>query len=397
MNNNITDSNLSNIIKPAGALNTANPDSANNIFANKKVTIIGLGLIGGSLARALRERLGIIDITAINRSTDPIKRAVEDGSISRGFNELNDFVWDSDIIFICTPVKRAVDYIEIIAKKVKPGCIITDVGSTKSEIIEYINNMPDAPVFIGGHPMAGTEKTGYSSGFSHIFENAFYILSPSKTSTTTSLQLLTDLVMGIGAIPVTIEAHEHDKITACISHVPHIIASALVNLVKENDSSDSKMQLLAAGGFKDITRIASSSPEMWENIVSSNTEEIGGVIESFIEILEKFKHFMKSSNSDNIYGFFKLAKEYRDSFTNTKKGLINPVYEIVVDVIDKPGIIGEIASILANNSINIKNINISNNREFEQGCLRITLSDSQSIASAFDLLSSKGYKVHTDN
>lgn len=364
---------------------------------DKKITIIGLGLIGGSLARAFNERLGISNITAVTRNMDSVHQAVKDGSIARGFTELNEYVWDSDIIFICTPVKRAIEYIDSLAKKVKKDCIITDVGSTKAEIIEYINTIPDPPLFIGGHPMAGTEQTGYTAGFTHLFENAYYILSPSKTTTETSLKLLTGMVKGIGAIPVTLDAHQHDMITGCISHVPHIIASALVNMVKEADTPDAKMQMLAAGGFKDITRIASSSPEMWENILLSNRHQIGKILDSYIEILGRVKHYIKDDDSQSVYDFFNAAKIYRDSFSNQNNGLIQPTCEIIVDVIDQPGIIGEIATILGHNSVNIKNINVSNNREFEQGCLRITLPDSEHVNTAYNLLSEKGYKVYRNN
>jgi prephenate dehydrogenase len=363
-------------------------------FGKLKVTIIGLGLIGGSLARALNERLGIQDITAINRSMESVNKAVLDGCVKRGFNELNEYVWESDIIFICTPVKRAIDYIETISKNAKPGCIITDVGSTKQEIIEYINSMNNPPCFIGGHPMAGTEKTGYSSGFVHLFENAFYILSPSKSSTNEAIALLYNIVEGIGALPVVLDACEHDKITGCISHVPHIIASALVNMVKCSDTPDGKMQLLAAGGFRDITRIASSSPEMWENIVLSNKKQIEGILDDYVKVIYMFKENLQNEDSDKILTFFESAKKYRDSFSTANKGLIAPQYELIVDVVDKPGIIGEIATILGSNGVNIKNINVSNSREFEQGCLRITLPDSDSAKIAFDLLQKRGYKVY---
>lgn len=366
---------------------------ANN-YSNIKVCIIGLGLIGGSLARALHERLGINDITAVNRSIEPINQAIKDGCITRGFNDLNDYVWNSDIIFICTPVKRAITYIDIMADKVKPGCIITDVGSTKAEIIEYINAMPNPPCFIGGHPMAGTEKTGYASSFVHLLENAFYILSPSKSSTDEAISLMVDIVKGIGSLPVLLDAFEHDIVTGSISHVPHIIASALVNMVNQTDTSDGKMQMLAAGGFKDITRIASSSPEMWENIVLSNKSQIKVILDNYIEIINNFKKDMEIEDSKKIYSFFETAKNYRDTFSNSKKGLISPLFDIIVDVVDKPGIIGEIATILGSNGINIKNINVSNSREFEQGCLKITLPDSESVNIAFDLLVNRGYKIY---
>lgn len=358
-----------------------------------KVTIIGLGLIGGSLARALRERMGIKDITAVNRSLEPINQAIADGNIVRGFTGLNEYVLDSDIIFICTPVKRAMEYIDLLAGKVKPGCIITDVGSTKTEIVSHVNKMDNPPCFIGGHPMAGTEKTGYAASFPHLFENAYYILTPAKSTAEYAMDCMLKLVKAIGGIPVILDADEHDKITGAISHVPHVIASALVNMVREMDSPEGKMRLLAAGGFKDITRIASSSPEMWENIISSNRQKVYEILDCYIAALENIKNIIRKEDPDRIFNFFETAREYRNSFSSTRKGLISPNYEITVDVVDKPGIIGEIATILGKNNVNIKNINVSNSREFEQGCLRITLPDPESVGIAYDLLLYNGYKV----
>ncbi|MCX7748941.1 MAG: prephenate dehydrogenase [Clostridia bacterium] len=367
------------------------------MMQNKKVTIIGLGLIGGSLAKALRERLNISDITVVNRSIEPVNQAIKEGIVSRGYTEVNQYVYNSDIIFICTPVKYAINYILAIADKVKKDCIITDVGSTKLEIVEYINGMQNAPLFIGGHPMAGAEKTGYSAGLSHLFENAYYILTPTKSSNAEGLDFLTALVKGIGAIPVIMDAEEHDVVTGCISHVPHIVASALVNMVRQLDSPDGKMHLLAAGGFKDITRIASSSPEMWESIILSNKEPIKGILETYVELIESFKSFIEKEDTASVFKYFESARDYRNSFPASKKGLINPLFEIIVDVIDKPGIIGKIATILGDNGINIKNINVSNNREFEQGCLKISLPDSESANFAFDILTDRGYKVYKVN
>jgi prephenate dehydrogenase len=361
---------------------------------NKKITIIGLGLIGSSLARALRQYLGITNIIAINRSMEPINEAIKDGCILRGFSDINAQIENSDIIFICTPVKSTIDYIRKLSVVVNPNCIITDVGSTKGEIISFVNNMPSPPCFVGGHPMTGTEKTGYSAGIAHLFENAYYVLTPCKSTTESALDHMINLVKGIGGIPVIMDADEHDTITGGVSHVPHIIASSLVNLVKELDSKDRKMQMLAAGGFRDITRIASSSPEIWENIVMSNKKKIIGILDVYLDILNRFKTYMKSGDSKKIYRFFQSAKDYRDLFSSERKGLITPVHDIIVDVVDEPGTIGKIATLLGENKINIKNINVSNSREFEQGCLRVTLPDSKSVNIAFDLLRNSGYKVY---
>lgn len=359
----------------------------------KKAGIIGLGLIGGSVARALRYRLGIKDVVAVDRSLETINTAVNDGVLSSGSLETGDLLLDCDIIFICTPVKSVIHHIDALASKVKEGCIITDVASTKGEILEYINGMDKAPCFIGGHPMAGSEKSGYLSGSAHMFENAYYIICPSKTSSPDSLAVLTEIVSGFGAIPVTMDSREHDRITGSISHLPHVVASALVNLVRDTDSPASQMQMLAAGGFKDITRIASSSPEMWQSIVMSNKLQIASILDRYMEKLNEFKHQLYADDSKGIYEFFQSSKLYRDSFSNTRKGLIPSVYELIVDVADKPGIIGEIATLLGSRGINIKNMNISNSREFELGCLRITLQDEESLQLSLSLLKTAGYSA----
>jgi prephenate dehydrogenase len=360
---------------------------------DKKIAIIGLGLIGGSIAKALKDRLNITCITAVDNNESSIRQAISEGYIQEGFTELNDSVYNSDIIFLCTPVKYTLEYLTLLCGNVKESCILTDTASTKKEIIDYINSLDNPPCFIGGHPMAGTEKAGFASSFSHLFENAYYILSPSKNSPKEALELLTEIVEGIGAIPVKLDAKEHDIITATISHVPHVIASALVNLVKQSDSPERKMQVLAAGGFKDITRIASSNPQIWESIILSNRQEVKETLNKLVKTISTFIEYIDNNNSSNIYNFFESARNYRNTFSNNRIGLIDPQNELIIDVVDKPGIIGEIATLLGKNGVNIKNINVSNSREFEQGCLRITLPDSESVKAAYNLLSDKGYKV----
>jgi len=361
---------------------------------DKKVLIIGLGLIGGSLAKALRERIGIKNIAAFDNDINALSNALDDGIISKVCKSVTDYVSEADIIFLCTPVKTSIEYLKIIAKSVNKNCVITDVCSTKSEITNCIKSMADPPNFIGGHPMSGSEKAGYAASSSHLFENAYYVLTPISSSGDECLSIMTEIVKRIGAIPIIIDAEEHDKITAAISHVPHIIASALVNMIEDIDSSDGRMRLLAAGGFKDITRIASSSPQMWESIILSNKQKISDMLDTFIKYLYEFKKSVELSDSSSIFSFFDKARLYRAKIPDAKKGLIEPSYEIVVDVVDKPGIIGKITTILGNNGINIKNINVSNSREYEQGCLRITLTDSSSVKAAYDVLTSHGYKVY---
>jgi prephenate dehydrogenase len=359
----------------------------------QKVTFVGFGLMAGSLAKALKKINPEMKIYAVSRTMAPMKKAISDNILTNAYSTLTDITVNVDMIFLCTPIKIMYTYLDELAKTVPDGCIITDVGSTKSEIIDYIKNMKNPPCFIGGHPMTGAEKTGYESATAHLYENAYYIITPSKSTTIKSEETLINLIEKIGAIPIKLSAEEHDRITGSISHVPHIIASALVNMVKNLDTQDNKMQMMAAGGFRDITRIASSSPEMWLSIVLSNRFQIDNLLELYIKDLRKIQKSIQELNENEIYDFFDTSRTYRDSLPLRKKGLIALSYELIIDVEDKPGIIGEITTILGNHEINIKNINLSSSREDEPGVLKITLVNAESLLLSFEILKDLGYNV----
>jgi prephenate dehydrogenase len=360
-----------------------------------KVAIIGLGLIGGSLAKALKEKAGIKDIRAVSRNEASLRKAEQDGAILRGYTVLDPEVFDSSIIFLCTPLNTTIEYIDILSENAAPDCLVTDVCSIKGAIISHVNQMEKPPGFIGGHPMAGSEKKGYEYSVPHLFENAYYVLTPSRMTGHSHIRFMKELVEKIGGIPVVLDAKTHDKATAAISHVPHLVASALVNMVRECDE-EGIMRLLAAGGFKDITRIASSDPEMWEGIVTGNRGEVTLILEKFEEVIKDVRRSINAENSKRIIQFFKQAKTFRDEFQHGSKGLIAPVYNLVIDVEDTPGIIGRIATKLGDSGINIKNINVSNSREMEEGCLRITLPDEKSLDAAFTILRKEGYRIHKE-
>lgn len=358
------------------------------------ISIIGLGLIGGSLAKALHHKAGIKNIYAMNRSQKGLDAALAENVITKGFTSPVPEVFNADVIFICTPAGIICEYIELAAKYAPSHAIITDAASIKGEIVNYVNRMEKPPVFIGGHPMAGTEKTGYNAGYPHLFENAFYVLTPSKSSTEKAFKLLEQLVISIGAINIRMEAEEHDYATGGISHLPHVIASALVNFVKQSDTAGEKMKMLAAGGFKDITRIASSSPEIWESIIMGNNSAVSMLLGNYIDLLLSYRQMIDRLDKAAINDFFSSARDYRNQFTSKAAGKMDRLYELTVDVEDKPGVIADIASILGDNRINIKNINVSNSREFENGCLKITLQDDASVEKAFKLLATKGYNTY---
>ena len=232
---------------------------------------IGLGLIGGSIARGIKRADPSVKIMAYMRTRSGLEKAKEDGTINIILDGIDEHLSACDIIFLCTPVEYNASYLKKLYPLLKPGAFITDVGSTKTMIHETVTAMGMEEVFIGGHPMAGSEKTGYESSTDHLLENAYYIITPTKKSSADKVERLRQIALRIGALPLVLDYKEHDFSVAAVSHLPHLIASSLVNLVRDNDSADEIMRRIAAGGFKDITRIASSSPVMWEQICMTNT------------------------------------------------------------------------------------------------------------------------------
>ncbi|MDO5350459.1 MAG: prephenate dehydrogenase [Lachnospiraceae bacterium] len=351
------------------------------------IAFIGLGLIGGSIARGLKRFNPDIKIMAYMRTRSKLEQAQKDGIVDVILDGIGDPLRECDVIFLCTPVEYNAQYLSAIRPYLKEGAFITDVGSTKTSIHQEVIRQGLDDRFIGGHPMAGSEKTGYENSTDHLLENAFYIitptsLNPSSERTQELSRRLTDIANAIGAIPMVLNYKEHDKVVAAISHLPHIVASSLVNLVKDSDNAAGTMKQVAAGGFKDITRIASASPEMWEQICMTNREPIIQILEQYIASLFQVLEQIKSSSQPALYQFFEASRDYRNSITDRAKGAITPDYTFSVDIVDEPGAISTLSVILAAKGISIKNIGINNNREQGEGALRITFYERDAMESA---------------
>ena len=238
-------------------------------MSDKTIGFIGLGLIGGSIAKALRRVHPEYRLIAYNRSRSSLVEAMSDGTINQATDVIDASFAECDFIFLCMPVSVNIQCLKKLKDLVPDTCVITDVGSVKSTIHEAVRELGMEARFIGGHPMAGSEKTGYTSATDRLLENAYYIITPTALSNPDKVAEMRQLVTDTGAVPIVLNCEEHDYATAAISHLPHVIAYTLVNLVRTSDSREGLMRQLAAGGFKDITRIASSSPVMWEQICMS--------------------------------------------------------------------------------------------------------------------------------
>lgn len=360
----------------------------------KKIGFVGLGLIGGSIAKAVRHYYPDYEIIAFDKNKETLALATQESTINVACTSIDDNFANCDYIFLCAPVSFNTAYIKQLRQYLHKDCILTDVGSVKSSIHKEVIKLGIEEYFIGGHPMAGSEKSGFANSKAILIENAYYILTPSSKVSQEKVDDYARFVESLRALPVQLTYEDHDYITGVISHLPHIIAATLVNFVKDSDSNDEMMKHLAAGGFKDITRIASSSPTMWQHVCLKNRENIVNILDKYIKMLEDAKERVKEGSEQEIYDLFETSKNYRNSIPGGSSGPIKRVFAVYCDIVDEAGAIATIATILAANNITLKNIGIIHNREFEEGVLRIEFYDEDSSHKATELLEKYRYTVY---
>lgn len=361
----------------------------------KKVAMIGVGLIGGSLALSLKQNEDIF-ITGYDVQPDSLEKALKLNVVDRGSTDLMEAVNDADFIFLCVPVGYIEGLIDQLSHiSLKRECIITDVGSTKQQILEWSARLSDQPIyFIGGHPMAGSHKSGVEAATSILFENAYYILTPNDQVPQLEVERLMGLLKPTGAKMLILNPQEHDRIVGAISHLPHIVAAALVNQVAGYSEQNELYQSLAAGGFRDITRIASSNPRMWRDILLSNREVLLGLINDWNEALGQISNLIKNADGENIEAFFYHAKQFRNGLPEKRKGAITPIYDLFLNVPDHPGVIARVTAILAGHGINLTNIQIIEVREDVMGALRLSFRNEKDMDAAHELLKLSGFDIY---
>lgn len=344
-----------------------------------KITIIGLGLIGGSLAKAFAKENH--KIYAADKNAESLSAAIADKTIAGGSDTWIREMNGSDAVFICTPVGAAAAWLRFLANK-NVG-VIADAGSTKGEITKIASAMKENFVFAGAHPMSGSEQSGYKASRADLFENTYFIITPTSKSTPKAVQTLKDLAESIGAIPLEMTAKRHDGAVAAVSHLPHILAAVLMNTVSETDEGYLR---LAAGGFRDVTRIAASDPVMWRDIVFSNRSEIEKITEKFTSQLHNFCKKAAEGDKEWIENFFARSKRERDLLPQKAAGLSQKTYECILDIPDRVGVLAEITRILSENGINIKNMYVAGSREFYGGALVMSFSSKSDADRAQTLL-----------
>ena len=350
----------------------------------KTIYIAGLGLIGASMALGIKRDHPDYEILGYNRSQASRDITLERGMIDRATDDFASFAPLADVIILTLPIKQTIAFLQDLATlDLKEGVIISDAGSTKSAIVATAENcFVDKPVrFVGAHPMAGSHKTGAASADVNLFENAYYIFTPSSLTSPDTLEEMKDLLSGLHARFIEIDAEEHDRVTSQISHFPHILASGLMEQTASYAEEHEMARRFAAGGFRDMTRIAESEPGMWTSILLSNRETIIERIEDFKGRLDEIEQAISKGDENQIWNFFNQAREQRQAMEIHKRGGVDSSFDLYVDVPDEEDVILRILELLRGTSL--VNIHINEeNREDIHGILQISFKNAQDLKRA---------------
>lgn len=362
----------------------------------KKVFVIGLGLIGGSLACTIKQEHPSSLIQGYDVDEQQMDLAESLGVIDEQVSRIEDGAGSADFIIVAAPVMESEGiFHRLLTCEFRDGAIITDVGSTKREIMEMAECFQGSAVtFIGGHPLAGSHKSGVAASSPRLFENAFYVLIENGDVNQSKIEQLKNWLSGTKATFIEMSADEHDRIVGVISHFPHIIAASLVHQLEKMNGEGVDVRNLAAGGFRDITRIASSSPAMWHDVLMHNRGVLLDLMKRWQAEMERVTSMVEAADSQQIFSYFEEAKQYRDTLPQREKGALPPLYDLYVDIPDQPGVIARVTDHLARAGISITNIRIIEMREDIIGVLRLSFRSGEDREHARGTLHEQNYKTY---
>lgn len=363
------------------------------------IYIAGLGLIGASIALGIRRDHPDYEILGYNRSPQSRQVALEAGMVDEVTADFAHFAPRADVIILAVPIKQTLALIETLAAlPLKSQVLVTDVGSTKQAIVAAADQHFAAKGinFVGGHPMAGSHKSGALAADLHLFENAYYIFTPSQVTQKDAIPRLMDLLSGLRARFVQVTAEEHDLVTGQISHFPHILASSLMHQAGDYALDHPLTRNFAAGGFRDMTRIAESEPGMWTSILLSNPQALLSRIAEFQQRLSQVADWIDQANEAALWDFFHQGGQLRKQMEIHKRAGVDSFYDIYINVPDEEDVVLRILTHLR--GISLVNLRINEeNREEMAGILQMTFKtreDQQRAKRVIEL--ETPYKVYID-
>jgi prephenate dehydrogenase len=361
----------------------------------KTVAILGTGLIGGSLALALSDRRPEFRLIGFDSDRGAGWQAAERGAIHEVAASAAGAVGQADIVVLAAPLAASLVLLRDIAGHLREGTLVTDVGSVKDPIMSYAREiLPPTVGFVGGHPMAGAEHSGMDNADPLLFQNAVWVLCPPEgvdhSEFANRFAPVIDLVTCTGARPFLLDAARHDRIAAAVSHLPQLVAVALVN---EAVAEDEAARDLAAGGFRDMTRIASSPYGIWREIFAANQGPVLDVLARFSDRISRIRHRIAAEEWGELEKLFDGARTARAEIPTGAKGFLQPLSELTVRAEDKPGYLLGIVKALTGAGLNIKDVELLKVREGAEGVFRFGFADEEEADRAVEALKECDYEA----
>ncbi len=357
---------------------------------SSRIAVIGTGLIGSSLALALRSRDPMSHVIGHDRP-DALRQAVERGALTGTAASLEEAVAGATLVVLAAPVRTCVELVEQLAPLLEPGSTLMDVASVKKPMMDAARRfLPGGVLFVGSHPMAGSEHTGARYADALLFENATWVVTPMEGSIAEARYApVRAVIEATGARILELSADEHDTIAAHVSHLPQLLAVALVHTLGISDERHDTALELAAGGFRDMTRIASSPFDMWQDILQLNAAEARAALHAFQRVLSLMAEHLKSGKIENMETFFQSAHQTRSRIPQARKGFLAPLADVFVSVDDRPGALVAVTGTLFECGINIKDLELLRIREGTGGTFRLGLESEADAARAVTALTGK--------
>lgn len=352
-----------------------------------RVAVVGLGLIGGSVALAARERLEAT-VSGCDTSEQAASAALQRGAVDQVAATVADAVAGAEVVFVATPVRALVETVAEALAMAPADCVVTDVGSTKRSVVAAHED----PRFVGGHPLAGAESAGIEHARGDLFEGATWYLTPTSITSGVLYERLHRLLRGLGARPAAIDADTHDTILATVSHLPHVFANVLVSQAAETLEAQGERLPATGPSFRDATRVAGASSAIWPDIYVSNRDALAGGIERAIEALTRFRDALRDADTERITAWNDAAAADRRRLLEAQLAGA-PLFELRASVPNRPGVVATLALELGRAGVNIADMALYPAPDMSEGVVALWISGEAAAARAQDLIGGLGFPV----
>jgi prephenate dehydrogenase len=355
-----------------------------------RIAIVGVGLIGGSIGMAARHRLGA-EVAGYDPAPENLERGLAAGALDRAGESLEAAVAGAEAVFCAAPVASLPGIVAAALAATGEGCVVTDVGSTKADLLASIDGIDGTTRFIGGHPLAGAETAGVEGSREDLFEGARWYLTPAPASQGVLFDRLHGVIAGLGARPQAIDAEVHDREMATISHLPHVLANALVSVAAGSLEKGERAPEVGRS-FRDATRVAGANPAVWADIFSSNAPAIADEIDAVIAELTRSAELLRGGDREAFAEWQERVRSHRRALLEAESGAA-PLVELRVAVENRPGTVAEIALELGRAGVNIEDMSLFPAADRRTGAISLWIAGVEEARRAADVVAGLGHQV----